>query len=73
MLMDNERKYKDDTIPLFLSFCIEQYAKQKGVAGECAMRELLDSGALNYLEENYEPIHSQGPEWILEEINEYLK
>lgn len=36
------------------------------------MKVLLESGALEYLQANYEAIHSQSPEWILEEINEYL-
>ncbi len=62
----------EDSIPLFLSFCIEQYKKSKGIPGEDAMEILMRTGTLNYLEENYEVIHTQSPQWILEEINEYV-
>lgn len=62
----------DDTIPLFLSFCIEQYKQDHGLTGAVAMETLADSGALDYLESNYEVLHSQSPRWILEEINEFI-
>lgn len=67
-----QNKYPDDTIPLFLSFCIEQYKQAHGLSGQKAMEALADSGALAYLENNYEVIHSQSPQWILEEIDEYI-
>jgi len=63
---------KEDAIPLFLSFCIEQYKKLCGLSGQEAMKILSDSGALDYLEDNYEVIHTQSPQWILEEINEFI-
>lgn len=62
----------EDSIPLFLSFCIEQYKAAKGISGEEAMETLMHTGALDYLAENYEVIHTQSPQWILEEINEYV-
>lgn len=36
------------------------------------MEQLSESGTLKYLEENYEVIHTQSPQWILEEIDEFL-
>lgn len=73
---NNERKITadkmDDSIPLFLSFCIEQYKKSEGICGMASMEKLSASGALDYLEKNYEAIHTQSPQWILEEIYEYL-
>lgn len=69
---ENQDTYRDDTIPLFLSFCIEQYAHHMKIDGESAMQCLLNSGALNYLQENYEVFQTQGPQWISEEILEYL-
>lgn len=63
---------RQDTIPLFLSFCIEQYKAAHKISGAEAMERLLSSGILDYLEQNYEVIHSQSPQWILEEIEEYL-
>ena len=62
----------EDTIPLFLSFCIEQYKTAKSISGENAMEILSDTGALDYLADNYEVIHTQSPQWICEEIEEYI-
>lgn len=71
--MENRKNtYSEDAIPLFLSFCIEQYKNSKSINGKEAMEELAASGALKYLEDNYEVIHTQSPQWILEEIDEYL-
>lgn len=72
MMDEKTSTYREDTIPLFLSFCIEQYAHQKGIDGKEAMTLLLKSDALKYLQDNYEILHTQSPQWIVEEINEYL-
>lgn len=63
----------EDALPLFLSFCIEQFKNARSLPGERAMAILSESGALDYLERNYEVIHTQSPQWILEEIEEYLR
>lgn len=63
---------KPDAIPLFLSFCIEQYKNAKKISGRESMEILDNSGALDYLEKCYEPIHTQSPQWILQEIEDYL-
>lgn len=62
----------EDTIPLFLSFCIEQYKNAKKISGEDSLNILQQTGALDYLERNYEVIHTQNPQWILEEIIEFV-
>lgn len=63
---------REDTIPLFISFCIEQYKNAKSITGHESMKILSETGALNYLADNYEVLHTQSPQWILEEIEEYL-
>lgn len=67
-----KKTYPDDAVPLFLSFCIEQYKQTKGVSGAEAMEELSAFGTLEYLKENYEVIHTQSPQWIIEEIEEFI-
>lgn len=62
----------EDAIPLFLSFCVEQYKNAKGISGREAMQVLCNLGVLDYLEDNYEVIHTQSPQWIVEEIDEYI-
>lgn len=63
----------EDTIPLFLSFCIEQYKNAKGISGRQAMEILSDAGVLDYLERNYEVLHTQGHQWLVEEMDEYIQ
>ena len=63
----------EDTIPLFLSFCIEQYKEAHNISGMEAMTRLSDSGVLDYLENNYEVIHTQSPQWILQDIEDYIQ
>lgn len=63
---------REDTIPLFLSFCVEQYKVAHNISGKESFDVLNSNGALDFLERNYEVIHTQSPQWILEEIEEYL-
>ena len=63
----------EDTIPLFLSFCIEQYKEAHNISGKEAMTRLSDSGVLDYLEDNYEVIHTQSPQWILQDIEDFMQ
>lgn len=62
----------EDTLPLFLSFCIEQYKEAHSISGKESMEILSQTGALDYLADNYEVIHTQSPQWIAEEIEGYV-
>lgn len=57
----------------FVSFCIEQYKHQKGLSGTAAMEQLNRYGVLQYLEENFDVLHTQSWQWILEDIDEYIR
>jgi Protein of unknown function (DUF3791) len=70
-LMGEHSRKKDD-LPLFLSFCIEQYKHAHAISGEEAMAALSNSGTLAYLERNYEPLHTQSAQWLVEEIDNYI-
>lgn len=61
-----------DAIPLFLSFCIEQYKHAMQLSGKESMQILESTGALRYLEENYGVIHTQSPQWIVDDIKNYV-
>lgn len=63
---------KEDDIPLFLAFCIEQYKRAHKLNGYEAMTELSRTATLDYLANNYEVLHTQSPEWILNEIEEFI-
>lgn len=59
-------------IALFISFCIEQYKQAKGITGEEAVRVLNRYGVLAYLNEAYAALHTQGRQWLLAEIDEFI-
>ena len=64
---------KNLDIAYFISFCIEQYKEAKHMPGTEAMQVLSKYGVLEFLEDNYEPLHTQSRQWILEEIDEFIK
>ena len=66
----NKRKLD---IAYFLSFCIEQYKKEKGISGAEAARLLQGYGGLEYLKEHFEVLHTQSKQWLLADIDEFIK
>ena len=59
-------------VAYFISFCIEQYKKEKCLTGEAAMRELDRFGVLQYLSEHAEILHTQSRQWLMEDIEEFI-
>ena len=64
---------KKHDIAFFVSFCVEQYKTAKGISGKDAVNILNQYGVLEYLEKGYEPLHTQSKQWLLEEIDEFIK
>jgi len=56
----------------FVSFCIEQFKVHRGISGEEASELLFSSGVADYLIENYDVLHTQSRQWLMEEIEERL-
>jgi hypothetical protein len=59
-------------IAYFLSFCIEQYKEARHLSGAEAAEVFGRYGVLEYLEENFEPLHSQSRQWLLEDIEDFI-
>ena len=60
-------------IAYFVSWCIEEYKTVAGLGGSATM-ELLDKyGILQYLADNFEVLHTQSRQWLMEEIGEQLE
>ena len=57
---------------VFLSFCIEQYAKAKGMATDEVVDLLERYGIAEHFCEFYEVLHAQGGQWLVEEIDEMI-
>lgn len=65
-------KRKQD-IAYFISFCIEQYKTEKGISGSKAMNLLSKYGVLEYLAEHWEVLHTQSRQWIIEDIDDFIR
>lgn len=64
---------KKQDIAYFVSFCIEQYKNAKHLTGAEALQLLDKYKVLDYLSEHYEILHTQSCQWILEDIEEFIK
>ena len=65
-------KRKQD-IAYFVSFCIEQYKNAKHLTRAEAIDLLSQYQVLDYLSDHYEILHTQSRQWLLEDIDEFIK
>ena len=63
---------KDKDIALFVAFCIEEYGAYKGLTGKQVLDLFSQYGVTEYLSRCFEPLHTQGRQWLIEEIDEYI-
>lgn len=64
---------RDADILYFVSFCIEQYKMHKGLSGSEVMTLFDHNGVTNYLANHFDVLHTQGAEWLMLEIDDYIK
>ena len=57
----------------FVVYCIETYKGKKGIDGKTAYFKLKETGAIDYIDENYNALHTFGDEQIVWNIDEYQK
>ena len=57
---------------IFISFCIEQYAKAKNMATEDVVSLFERYGISEHFCEFYDVLHTQGHQWIIEEIDRMI-
>lgn len=63
---------KESDIVYFISFCIEQYKIHISATGAEVM-DLFDKfGVTEYLSHNFEILHTQSRQWLLEEIDDFI-
>lgn len=70
-----EKRQKENnsaSILLFLSFCIENYKFHKNLSAEEVLFLFAKYGVFDFLEEVYDDLHTQGKEYIMREIDEYI-
>ena len=64
---------KESDILYFVSFCIEQYKMHHGMKGSEVMSLFDKHHVTEYLYNNYDVLHTQGSDWLMAEINDYMK
>ena len=64
---------KKQDIAYFLSFCIEQDKKAKGIDGAVVIKTFAKFDVFDYLNNHFEILHTQSRQWILEDIDEYIE
>lgn len=64
---------RDTDIAYFLSFCIEQYKRHISTSGSNVMALFVQYGVDQYLIDNFDILHTQSSQWLMEEIDEFIK
>ncbi|MCL2244653.1 MAG: DUF3791 domain-containing protein [Treponema sp.] len=57
----------------FLSSCVELYKDEKGISGKEAFNYLKKTGALNFIIDCWEGLHTTSQSYMLDSIEEYIK
>lgn len=64
---------RDNDISYFVAFCIEQYKNTKGMDGVEVASLFFSSGVSSYLAENFDVLHTQSRQWLMEEIDDFIE
>lgn len=67
-----KRSHTDD-IAFFVAFCVEIYKSAHSLIGAEVSNLFSSLHVFDYLEQNYEVLHTQSPTWILSELENYIK
>lgn len=57
---------------MFVSFCIEQYAKEKNMSTDEVANLFEQYGILEHFCEFYDVLHTHGRNWLIEEIDKMI-
>ncbi len=64
---------RDNDISYFVAFCIEQYKHTKGMDGVEVASLFFSTGVSSYLAENFDVLHTQSRQWLMEEIDDFIE
>lgn len=68
MVIEMEKKIND-----FIIFCLESYKFENKMNGKDVYDLFTKYKVFDYLCDGYEVLHTQGKEWIMNDIDEFLK
>lgn len=60
-------------IAYFLSFCIEQYKHEHALSGAEVASLFRRYGVLDYLSAHFGVLHTQSRQWILADVDEFIR
>lgn len=63
----------DKKINDFIIFCLEYYKQKNNLTGKEAYDIFERYGVFDYLHEGYDVLHTQGKDWLINDIEEFLK
>ncbi|HDI3121900.1 DUF3791 domain-containing protein [Clostridium botulinum] len=64
---------RDEKVFEFISFCIENFKVKFKMKGKEVANLFYESGVTDFLIESYDLLHTQGNDYILSEIEIFLK
>ncbi len=67
------RLNKEEKLIEFISFCIENFKVAHDMKGKDVANLFEENKVIDFLTEGYEVIHTQGKEYIIEEIELFLR
>jgi hypothetical protein len=56
----------------FIIFCLESYKSALNLNGAQALKDFEDYDVFSYLTTGFEVLHTQGREWIVADIQDYI-
>ncbi len=63
---------EEKDIALFVAFCIEEYGADKGMPSDKVLDLFNQYGVVDYLSKCFGVLHTQGRQWLLDEIDEFI-
>lgn len=63
----------DKKINDFIIFCMELYKYKEKLTGKQVYELFETYGVFDYLQEGYDVLHTQGSDWLMNDIDEFLK
>ena len=67
-----QQKGVEKTVFEFYTYCLENYAIRKQISGMRAWVIFKESGADEYVIDNYDLLHTQGLEYVLDDVQRYI-
>lgn len=69
---NRQRRNVPDAVFEFYTYCLENYAIHNQISGMRAWVAFKESGADDYVIDNYDLLHTQGLEYVLDDIQRFI-